>query len=300
MKGTRKFEFTLELNDVVEENDVENIYEISSYILEESLNCVLSHDIKLLLNLQEEMSRYRNYLISYNKGRINTNNIRFALGRYEGIIDSIYIFLKIIIDKEHSIESIAKAEAKDIPHINDVISVVFNQQGIRHGVLAQKIGVEKNTLTSIMDKLVKAGLITFSRPGKYKYYYLTQEGKDFYKNNNLKSISNIDYLIEQLLIYIYTAKEPSNVLIKIMNALFKGNHSFDGYAIDEDKRIDPVSLIPEIVADNGPIDISFTNADFYIQVDSAEVISFSKIISAKKIIMFNNTNQVNHIVLKNN
>ena len=96
-------------------------------------------------------------------------NIHFLFGRYIGHIDFLYEQLAKEYKEKSFKESLSVLNISDIPHVNDIIVTIYQQGGIRHGILAEKVGIEKSTLSGIMDKLVKKGAVRFSRPGKYKF-----------------------------------------------------------------------------------------------------------------------------------
>ena len=100
-------------------------------------------------------------------------NSHFILGRYVGYLDLLYKQLSYKAREKAFIDEINCYSVSEIPHVNDIISTLYHEEGIRHGRLAEKVGIEKSTLTGIMDRLVNNKVVKFSRPGKYKYYYLT-------------------------------------------------------------------------------------------------------------------------------
>lgn len=229
------------------------------------VNDFIKHIVKSVPNeteiesLQEFVDLIKNTIFSCVKKNSIDDNVYFAIGRYVGVLETLDIFLKEEIRKNRALTTVISEEAKSIPHINDIISNIAKQPGIRHGQLAENVGIERNTLTPIMDRLFKNQLITFSRPGKYKFYYLTKAGELYNKNYlaNHNKFENINYLIEQLLIVLDNSSSPSEIVGKIMKAVYDGKHKFSGYKSKKEQILDnenSLDLIPKIIQEH-PVNI---------------------------------------------
>lgn len=264
--------------------------EIQQYISDFSEYLTLLYKKKNLTSLQKTVNALKNKVVDFVRNEVDNDNIGFAIGRYAGIVE---VFENIVVDairKENVIIRINESSLEEIPHIYDVILHVANNPGIRHGKLAEKVGIEKNTLTSIMDKLVDVDLITFSRPGKFKYYYLTQSGENYYNSNLEKFNSNysLDFLIEQMLLILSHSDKPSETVADIMKALYEGEYKFDGYKSKKSDAIDPWDLLPEMIL-KYPIHVSLETMSNSIFADTATLFTLPKEISEEKYLLFSSS-----------
>ena len=292
MAETNLYYLVHDIESAVSEGNSKSIHKNTNIIFKEIFDSLNFNE--KLKSLQSILSNLQNVLSHHTEKSQTYSNELFALGRCAGCIEFLDVLLKYKIRKERSNNIFTTSEAKNIPHINDVISYISKQPGIRHGELSNKVGVEKNTLTSIMSKLVDSGLVTYARPGKFKYYYLTDQGKNYYKDNleHFKTSYDINYLIEQLLLVVSNSSNPSELVGKIMTSLYAGHHEFEGYESKIAKNITPLSLIPKIIAEN-PVSIYFNNNDNTYIVDSAELITFYKSISTKSILYLSHNSNEN-------
>lgn len=232
MKKTVSFEEALETSNYSYINDYvsRSISELKTYMGKKDLEATERE-------IEKAITKF-SYLV---KKEIAQKNIHFIFGRYIGFIDALYEHLS----KEHKEkllkESFNSCEISEIPHVNDIIVTLHNEDGIRHGQLAHRVGIEKSTLSGIMDKLVKSGAVRYTRPGKYKYYYLSDLGKNYYISNKkvLDAGKNIDALTEQLLLYLSREEDANGKLLKIISALCSGKNAFKGYASQTKSSVNP-------------------------------------------------------------
>lgn len=153
----------------------------------------------------------------------SNENIEFFIGYYAGLLK---LYQKELIDcskaeqAEHLFDDFPHST---LPHLNEILYAIEAHEGIRHGVLAQTVGIEKSTLTGIMEKIVDLGVVTFSRPGKFKYYYLTEKGKNYCTHNraHFQATKDIDIVLEELLECIERDADPQSVIVKICQTLFE-------------------------------------------------------------------------------
>ncbi len=225
-------------------------------------------------DLKEQLDSQKTKLLYVIRKEERTKDISYLIGKYIGIIESMDEYLLENLKKEKAFKVNVESKIEDIPHINDIMIHIAGCPGIRHGKLAEKVNIEKNTLTPYMDKLIKFGLVSFSRPGKFKYYYLTSAGVKYHDEycNEINPNTDVDYLIEQLLIAISKENNPSEIVGKVMQAVYAGKHKAEGYRTSIEEQFDPVRLIPQI-AKLKSFDIKLPYATNELRVDDATVLS---------------------------
>lgn len=130
--------------------------------------------------LQEYYSSIENTIVYSRKEEEAKETIGYLIGYISGILGSIEEFrasedfkLFFLTNKKGDVG------VGDIPHINEILSALSDTSEMRHNRLAERIGIDKSTLTPIMDKLVKLNLVSFSRVGNRKYYFITSLGKAY-------------------------------------------------------------------------------------------------------------------------
>lgn len=202
-----------------------------------------------LEDLEKELDLKRTLISFWTDKELIDENPHFILGRYAGYLDLLYERLSSYVKKKAFVDELNCCPISEIPHVNDIISTLYYEEGIRHGHLAEKVGIEKSTLTGIMDRLVDRKVIKFSRPGKYKYYYLTDIGVKYFEDNrkNLEATTNLDALIEQLLLTL--SKDESDIndkIVKIISSLFKGKNEYKGYQSSVYEKINPAFIFGKI------------------------------------------------------
>lgn len=202
-----------------------------------------------LEDLERELDLKRTLISFWAEKELVDENPHFILGRYAGYLDLLYEQLSSKVKEKAFIDGINCCSVSEIPHVNDIISTLYHEEGIRHGRLAEKVGIEKSTLTGIMDRLVARKVVKFSRPGKYKYYYLTDIGIKYFDDNrkNLEATTNLDALIEQLLLTL--SKEESDIngkIVKVISSLFKGKNEYEGYQSNVSEKINPAFIFGKI------------------------------------------------------
>ena len=275
----------LNLEEAIKQN---NYSELRNYINESINQLKAFFDTLDLVELENEIERKKSNFSFLVKKEILEKNIHFLFGRYIGYIDFLYEQLAKEYKEKSFKESLAALNISDIPHVNDIIVTIYQQEGIRHGNLAEKVGIEKSTLSGIMDKLVKRGAVRFSRPGKYKYYYLTELGNRYYDNNRtiIEAETNIDALTEQLLLALSKEEDANGKLIQIITALCDGKNVFKGYKSNTQERVNP-SIIFAGIPTIKQLNVMFLNTSIYTANDAVVVSLNSKndIIS-----LFNNNN----------
>lgn len=150
-------------------------------------------------------------------------SVDYLIGRYVGIMEMMGKALLKNAKQKKVNDFIDNLKIEDLPHFNDIIITIGENPKINHQKLADSVGLTKDTLTPIMDKLIESGLITFMRPEKFKYYYLTPQGDKYYKDKliNISRVKNKDALFEDLLLFVENSDNPSKCIEEINNFLYK-------------------------------------------------------------------------------
>lgn len=231
----------INLEESLEQNNYSNV---SAYV-SESINRLKMFLNKLELTALEDEIEHKKAKFSFLvKKELAQKDVHFLFGRYIGFIDALYEQLPKVYKEKIFRDSLESCDISDIPHVNDIIVTIRQDEGIRHGKLAEKVGIEKSTLSGIMDKLVEKRAVRFSRPGKYKYYFLTELGDKYYENNRIiiEAETNLDALTEQLLLALSKEEDANGKLLQIITALCEGKNVFKGYKAKTKEKVNP-SLI---------------------------------------------------------
>lgn len=279
----RKMKNKLNLEEAIKQN---NYSELSNFINESINKLKVFFDALDLVELENEIERKKSNFSFLVKKEIVEKNVHFLFGRYIGYIDFLYEQLAKEYKEKGFKESLASLDISDIPHVNDIMVTIYQQEGIRHGALAEKVGIEKSTLSGIMDKLVKKGAVRFSRPGKYKYYYLTELGNRYYINNRaiIEAETNIDALTEQLLLALSKEEDANGKLIQIITALCDGKNVFKGYKSNTQEKVNP-SMIFAGIPTIKQLHVMFPDTSIHT-VNDASVLSLNS--KSDIISLFNN------------
>lgn len=228
----------IKLEDALEKKDYENLIACIQDSIERLKTYSSNAD---LAGLEGEIEQKKSILSFRVKKKLVEKNVDFAFGRYIGYVDALYEQLVKAYKEKNFRDTLETYDISDIPHVNDIIITIKQDEGIRHGNLAEKVGIEKSTLSGIMDRLVERGAIRFSRPGKYKYYYLTELGNSYYEKNRMiiEAETNIDALTEQLLLALSKEDDANGKLLQIITALCEGKNVFDGYKSKTKEKVNP-------------------------------------------------------------
>ena len=66
-------------------------------------------------------------------------------------------------------ECLKTIEWENIPHVAQILEVIYKNPRIQHARLAEMIDISSATLTGIMKRMTDAGMVEFIRSGKFKY-----------------------------------------------------------------------------------------------------------------------------------
>lgn len=215
-----------------------------------------------LEELEKELEIEKARCAYYIKKEYYEQNIDFIFGKYVGELESICDRLNEKFEEAAINDAIYKNDVAEIPHVNDIISTIYHDEGIRHGVLAEKVGIDRSTLTGIMDKLVKKQIVIFSRPGKFKYYYLSKAGKKYYatKKYDLEANKNTEASLEQLLINISKESNQTKAIQNTIQAIFEQNSKIQEYDSNKKQKLDPTSLLIYF-ANQNPMNVMLSNSN---------------------------------------
>lgn len=227
------------IEDAVQTNKSDEIAEFNKSFRERCrylLRCQLYSELKDETNALKKRMTYAVRIAS------DKNRTSFFMGQFTGYMEALDEFNFIAERKENVVKSIESSKIENIPHINDIIVTISKDEGIRHGSLAQQVGIEKSTLSGIMMKLEESGIVSSLRPGKFKYYYLTEVGKQYYQDHQKDMVrsANIDIVIEQLKSIISRSNSPYKIIMKVMEAIYSEKYSKQ----DRISSLDSTQLIP--------------------------------------------------------
>ena len=169
------YETKKELMELFDEKDYD---EIIRYVQDNS-------DILLSL-IKKEVIKDSNGLLRYEKAIIDEladekicNNKEFeslySLGFLSGIIKSCMC----VAAEKRQLELLSVENEElycRITYLDRVVEIVGKQKSISHTELAEELSIYSSTLSEAMKKILKTGLISYKRFGKYKLYSLTDKG----------------------------------------------------------------------------------------------------------------------------
>lgn len=212
--------------------------------LEKIIVCFRDGDLD---KLKKEVERQRRKTV--HEIRKTENNTFFIFGTYIGFLNAFDEYLLVQDEKNQVFSMLSNSKAEDVPHADDIIRTIFKNEGIKHGKLAEKVGIDRSTLTPIMDRLVTHGMVSFIRPGKFKYYYLTPIGEKYYHEKlvNYEKDFDFDYLVEKILIAISQSENPTESIQKVSDAIFSTQHKFKGYHANTEKKVRPEPLLINLI-----------------------------------------------------
>ncbi len=247
---------------------------------------------KQVFDLQKKVDLHKKKVHYCARKEIKSENVSFAIGRYYGMLEALSGCVDDLVKKERVLNEINSSGFEKIPHLNDIIAIIATNPGIRHGELANEVGIQRNTLTSITDRLVECDVITFSRPGKFKYYYLTNLGKSYYEDNlvHIKESLSLDYLIEQLVLVVSKSDCPTEIATKVVKSLFDGRHKFKGYKAGNSNQMNPLDLIPWLISEK-PAWVIASNSSEATYADMAIVFGVDSRLNSESVIYFNNSKE---------
>lgn len=146
-----------------------------------------SCSIKNVISMRDIIKSLKKLLTYYIVEGIEDNNIDFARGRLAGITETFEIF----IAHTEFLNSRAENMKAVISELNnyfktsrvgsEIIGCLQADIGIQHKELAKRLDIDASTLTYHISVLEKTGIINVEKISKYKFYYLSELGKEYKK-----------------------------------------------------------------------------------------------------------------------
>lgn len=129
-------------------------------------------------------------------------------------------FMKAVID----INNLANKKRKQSKYINkfipkykyleDIIYILYHENIMTHSQIADKLKINANVLTNFFTRTENLNIFDSKKNGKYKYYYLTSIGREYYivhcerRNNKVSAESYTNYLVNLLDVIETEIKSP--------------------------------------------------------------------------------------------
>ena len=184
-------------------------------------------------------------------------NTAYLVGLFLGYLSALEINIESYYKNLSTALLSEKLLCADIPHLDDILFSIESNEGIRHGQLADLIGIDKSTLTGIMEKIVSIGAAYFSRPGKFKHYYLSTDGKNYCNEHRVKHTESK----KQRALQKQEEKEnKKTTLVTLMNEMqpriyLSNTPDTSGYKVNETLLVDTIygdepSLFVDVVNEN--------------------------------------------------
>ena len=210
--------------DTFQEKENERISKWIDELLDEIRLMFRKRDKSAERLLREVQTSWRQIILEEESGEYF---IHYQIGRLSGVIESLEeYFISDDYRAAKLTDEMICEKIEDLPHINEILIRIEHSDGIRHGRLADMVGIDKSTLTPIMAKLEKSGVIRFTSIGKYKYYYITSLGRRYLETKDTDNASErgIDLLIERLRIALEKCDDRDNLAEKVERMIGSGKY----------------------------------------------------------------------------
>lgn len=114
--------------------------------------------------------------------KVFTYAIFWTMGRISDKLYNCYLLENSIQDKYEEVKLLRKSR-----YFHQMMALLEKNGELPQGVIAQRLSVSTNTLSNFLRRNEKYGLWEHKRYGKYNYYHLTGQGKDYLYYINNKS-----------------------------------------------------------------------------------------------------------------
>lgn len=136
------------------------------------------------------------------KRALGTGDTKAELSYYLGTLNGyIEIFWELFREEEQDSRVIALSAAQSAK-TDQILLCLYTKnggQGMRHGELADSIGVSYSALTNTMKRILHSGAVEAARSGKNTYYTLTKAGRRYCAKKQKEARSDQNKLANQIL-----------------------------------------------------------------------------------------------------
>lgn len=95
--------------------------------------------------------------------------VQYSAGFLAGVLKVVEVIVKENYKQLNIGECLKTIEWENIPHVAQILEVIYKNPRIQHARLAEMIDISSATLTGIMKRMTDAGMVEFIRSGKFKY-----------------------------------------------------------------------------------------------------------------------------------
>lgn len=96
----------------------------------------------------------------------------FQVGRLCALTDLLKLSEERKADEEQLL-----MDAKRYLNRRAIFRVIAEEQGVRHGELAEKVGLSGSSLSQFMNRIAGRKYIFYRKSGRTKYYFLSEDGR---------------------------------------------------------------------------------------------------------------------------
>lgn len=163
-----------ELAKMFENSDFSQIY---SYVEDKYID-ILSRENengeelgRLIHSESEEIGYFEDIVVS-------DNEMYRALFQMGVLMGALKIIAQRIYDKKQSSFIFEDVEQKysGIKHLNDILLLLYSNSTMSHATLSSELGMQDSTMSECMKKVLATQLVSSTRSGKFKNYYLSEDG----------------------------------------------------------------------------------------------------------------------------
>lgn len=123
-------------------------------------------------------------------------------------------------------------------NLRKLLSILYQNDGINHGELAERLSISKNALTNMIKKTEKYKLYTTEKNGRYKYYYANNNTRKVYREYLNKTASRV-----------YTPVEVGDIISIVITTI--------NQEIKNSSKLNANSILDRISISNKAIGIEF-------------------------------------------
>lgn len=220
--------FTRDLEQAVTDGDAKSVHSAADALYSFFRHCYRHPATEKLKHDVAYQRRMTDWLVQRYTAQ---ENIDYFAGVFIGLLYALEAHL-LAHDLEERAGTVLDETAGEIPHFQEILYAIEAQEGIRHGKLAELISIDRSTLTGIMDRIVLSGAVIFSRPGKFKYYYLTELGKRYCSSHRRQHDLKQDKiaLIDAFSALVDQSRNPAELVGELMGTLYDKKRGASAFA----------------------------------------------------------------------